>query len=277
MNVTQGFVCCRSPLTVLGWGSCLSNSSRTMRPSIQISSRFVATSCQTTSAKDSVIQVSPLVPGNSKLKGTVRNEDPEAVQGQVKKVRGQPPSRYGRPVPAYSNEAHTVFADRWDQVINCLKGGMGRQPCPPCQLWLPPRMPCESKLWADQRHWVLPDLAALTVLVCHAANSRVLVVCFKVVGAVSALVPLRPAGCELRDGWGPLLLLRSRAQMTSLGGTLAFLAGRVTGVRLSSTVCFFRKRRCSSCTAITPNFLENHLNVSQHSWSLWGVTSWRRR
>ena len=70
----------------------------------------------------------------------------------------------------------------------------------------------------------------------------------------------------------------SKAQMTSLGGTLAFLAGCTTaGVSPVSTVCFFWRRRCSSWTAKSPNFLANQRSVSQQSWSLWGVTSWARR
>ena len=113
-------------------------------------------------------------------------------------------------------------------------------------------------------------LDALTVLVCHAENSNVLVVCFIVEGAVCckslnlAEHPTwkrtkprinessslgngpPPASCQHRGGGIPQLLLPP-AQMTSLGGTFAFRDGWViAGVRPSSTVCFFWRSRCSS-------------------------------
>ena len=80
-------------------------------------------------------------------------------------------------------------------------------------------------------------------------------------------------------GWrGTPAAPSSRAQMTSLGGTFAFRDGWViAGVRPSSTVCFFWSSRCSSRTAIIPNFFENHRRVSQQSCNLCGVTSWDLR
>ena len=100
------------------------------------------------------------------------------------------------------------------------------------------------------------------------------------------LVSDNPQDEGVQFSWGvcPLFLQamssgkKVKAQMTSLGGTLAFLAGCTTaGVSPVSTVCFFWRRRCSSWTAKSPNFLANQRSVSQQSWSLWGVTSWARR
>ena len=89
-----------------------------------------------------VAQVSPLIPGDSELKGTVWDEDAEAVPCEIlKELWGNSPSpqcifqptkgsiSLARP----GDEAHAILADGGDEIVTFLKAWMLREAGPPCK------------------------------------------------------------------------------------------------------------------------------------------------
>ena len=142
-------------------------------------------------------------------------------------------------------------------------------------------------------------LNAETVLVCHALSSTVeeftwrlaVEVCWRSLKrALQATWKRTTPKMNWSRGWVPPLsgpeapgggtpaAPLSRAQITSLDGTIAFRWGLITvGVSWSWSALRFSCSRSMAVTSNKPKRLENHLRVSQIRWILCGVASISRR